>query len=63
MKFILKESESMCMSMGRGRERGRERIPSSSISGSTEPNTGLHMGLELMNPEIIISAEPNQLLN
>ena len=44
----MRESE-----LGRGRERGRERIPSRLRAASAEPDAGLH----LMNQEIMTQAD------
>ena len=46
--FILRKRKRKS-EQGRGRERGRERIPSSLRSVSTE----LHVGLDLMKYEIM----------
>ena len=50
--FILTERERQCK-QGRGRERGRERIPSRFCTDSTEP----HAGLNRTNCEIMTWAE------
>ena len=55
--LFLRESESK---HGRGRERGRERIPSRLCTVSSEPD----VGLKLINYEIMIWAEiKSQMLN
>ena len=44
--FVYFERESVCVSthvLGRGRERGRERIPSWFHTVSAEPDSGLHL--------------------
>ena len=59
--FWERQRESMCTyNWGRGRERGRERIPSWLCTVSTEPN----MGLQLTNHEIMTWAQiKSQMLN
>ena len=47
--YFERERERESMSWGRGREKGRERIPSRLHTASVEPNTWL----EPMNSEIM----------
>ena len=52
--YFKEERESACKhKLGRGRERGRERIPSRLHTVSAEPDAGLH----LMNQEIMTQAD------